>query len=49
LLEAAAADRQHEQHVLAWSRLPWSQATNTVSHPSSLVRAVSSDTLSTGV
>ena len=30
------------------SRLPFSQATNTVSQPSSLVRAVSSDTLSVG-
>ena len=30
------------------SRLPFSHATNTVSHPSSLVRAVNSETLSVG-
>ena len=45
----AAADRQHEhRRRRRVSRLPCSHSTNTVAQPSSLVRAVSSETLSVG-
>ena len=49
LLEVAAAHREHERCASSVrSRLPRSHSTNTLAQPSSLVRAVSSDTLSVG-
>ena len=48
MLTRAAADRENEQRVAGESRDTSSQALNEVSQPSSLVRAVSSDTLSVG-
>ena len=48
LLQVAAADGENEQSVLALSREPRSHSTNTLAQPSSLVRAVSSETLSVG-
>ena len=49
LFEAAAADREDEDPILGAQPAARSHAANTVSQPSSLVRAVSSDTLSVGV
>ena len=47
-LGVAAADREDEQAVVGASREPCSHSAKMVSQPSSLIRAVSSETLSVG-
>ena len=48
MLARAAADGEDQDRVLPLSREASSQAAKAVSQPSSLVRAVSSETLSVG-